>query len=323
VEVCRAADAILLGAVGGPKWDSPSAAIRPEQGLLGIRKALGFFANLRPIVAEPRLAKASPNRAELLAGVDMMIVRELTGGIYFGAKSCEPTTTGERATDLCAYTTEEIARITRVAADLARRRRRRLTSVDKANVLETSRLWRRVVTKIMAEEYPDIQVEHMLVDAFAMRLIQQPAALDVVVTANMFGDILTDEAAVLAGSIGVLPSASLGGVANGTRSHGLYEPIHGSAPMIAGRGIANPIGAILSAAMLLRHSLGLEAEAVAVERAVSATIRDEILTPDIPAAGRRAASTREVAANVASRIRSAKQSRSRTEQRTVRAHSPL
>ena len=323
IEICRAADAILLGAVGGPKWDSPSATIRPEQGLLGIRQALGLFANLRPVVAEPLLAKASPIKAGLLAGVDLMVVRELTGGIYFGARSCEATADGERATDLCAYTTGEVARITRVAADLSRRRRRRLTSVDKANVLETSRLWRRVVTKIMAEEYPDIQVEHVLVDSFAMRLIQQPATFDVVVTENMFGDILTDEAAVLAGSIGVLPSASLGVAADGTHSRGLYEPIHGSAPALAGRGIANPIGAILSAAMLLRHSLGLEAEAVAVERAVSVTIRDEILTPDIPVAGRRAANTREVAASVASRIRTGKQSRSRAEQPSVRVHSPL
>ena len=302
LETCLAADAVLLGAVGGPKWDDPSAAIRPEQGLLGIRRGLGLFANIRPLVAEPALARISPLRPELLAGVDLVVVRELTGGLYFGEKTRETTSSGERATDLCVYTTEEVARITRVAADLARRRRGRLTSVDKANILETSRLWRRVVTRTMAEEYPEVTVEHVLVDTFAMRLIQQPAAYDVIVTDNMFGDILTDEAAVLAGSIGVLPSASLNVERDGTVVRGLYEPIHGSAPTIVGQGIANPVGTILSAAMMLRHSLRLPTEAEAIERAVSATIRDGVVTPDIAEPGRRAAGTREVTAAIVERL---------------------
>ena len=302
LETCLAADAVLLGAVGGPKWDDPSAAIRPEQGLLGIRRGLGLFANIRPIVAEPALARISPLRPELLAGVDLVVVRELTGGLYFGEKTQETTSSGERATDLCVYTTGEVARITRVAADLARRRRGRLTSVDKANILETSRLWRRVVTRTMAEEYPEVAVEHVLVDTFAMRLIQQPAAYDVIVTDNMFGDILTDEAAVLAGSIGVLPSASLNVRRDGTVVRGLYEPIHGSAPTIVGQGIANPVGTILSAAMMLRHSLRLGTEAEAIERAVSATIRDGVVTPDIVEPGRRAAGTGEVTAAIVERL---------------------
>ena len=302
LEGCLAADAVLLGAVGGPKWDDPTAAIRPEQGLLGIRRGLGLFANLRPVVTEPALARISPLRPELLAGVDLLVVRELTGGIYFGEKTREKIADGERATDLCVYTSGEIARITRVAADMARRRRGRLTSVDKANILETSRLWRRVVTQVMAAEYPDVHLEHLLVDTFAMRLIQQPAAYDVIVTDNMFGDILTDEAAVLAGSIGVLPSASLNLRPNGAVERGLYEPIHGSAPTIVGQGIANPIGTILSAALLLRHSLGLADEADAVERAVSATIRDGVATPDIATPGALSSTTREVTSAIVKRL---------------------
>ena len=294
LETCRAADAVLLGAVGGPKWDDPSSTVRPEQGLLGVRRGLGLFANIRPIVAEPVLARISPLRAELLEGVDLIVVRELTGGLYFGEKTRETIPGGERATDLCVYTTGEVERIARVAANLARKRRSRLTSVDKANILETSRLWRRVVSRVMADEYPDVQLEHVLVDTFAMRLIQQPAAYDVIVTDNMFGDILTDEAAVLAGSIGVLPSASLDVHADGTAVRGLYEPIHGTAPTIVGQGIANPIGAILSAAMLLRHSFRLESEARAIERAVSGAIRAGVATPDIAAPGNRTSSTDEV-----------------------------
>jgi 3-isopropylmalate dehydrogenase len=281
--MCKRADAVLLGAVGGPKWDNPSAKVRPEQGLLAIRKALGLYANLRPVAPHPSLIEASPLRPERLAGVDLIVVRELTGGIYFGAKSLDALPGGgERASDLCAYDTEEITRIVRVGAELARGRRGKLTSVDKANVLETSRLWRRVTTKVMAEEYPDVQVEHVLVDSCAMVLVTNPARFDVIVTENMFGDILTDEAAVLTGSIGLLPSASLGApnAAGGTRV-GLYEPIHGSAPDIAGKGIANPVGTILSVAMLLRHSLGLEAEAKAVERAVFDAVAAGARTKDL------------------------------------------
>jgi len=238
------ADAILLGAVGGPKWSDPDAAVRPEQGLLQLRKALGLFANLRPVVPHPAVMHASPIKAELLHGVDIMVVRELTGGIYFGEKS----RTATDAVDVCRYSVMEIERVVRLAANLARARRRKLTSVDKANVLETSRLWRTTVNRIMPAEFPDVAVEHMLVDSAAMHLLQRPRDFDVIVTENMFGDILTDEASVLAGSMGLLPSASLGADPRG----GVFEPIHGSAPDIAGRGIANPYAAILSAAMLLR-----------------------------------------------------------------------
>jgi 3-isopropylmalate dehydrogenase len=297
--LCAGADAVLLGAVGGPKWDDPAAPVRPEQGLLGIRKALGLFANLRPVTAVPALAGASPLKPELLAGVDLIVVRELTGGIYFGAKSLEAHDGGERATDLCVYTTGEIERVVRVAGALARKRRGRVTSVDKANVLETSRLWRRVTTRVMRDEFPDVPLDHLLVDSAAMQLVRAPASFDVVVTENMFGDILTDEAAVLAGSIGLLPSASLGEVQPGRRYRmGLYEPIHGSAPTIAGQGIANPIGTILSAALLLRHSLGWEDAAAAIETAVQAAIASGVGTPDI-VPGPRAQSTMDVAEAIA------------------------
>jgi 3-isopropylmalate dehydrogenase len=296
---CRAADAVLLGAVGGPRWDSPTAAVRPEQGLLEIRRALGLYANIRPVRPYAKLVAASPLRPELLRGVDLIVVRELIGGIYFGEKSLESIPDGERATDVCTYTTAEIERVTRVAAALARSRRRILTSVDKANVLETSRLWRRVVTRVMRDEFPDVRLEHALVDSCALQLIRQPAAFDVILTENMFGDILTDEAAVLAGSIGLLPSASLGGTpaANGT-SRGLYEPIHGSAPDIAGTGRANPIGAILSAAMLLRHSLGLDQAARAIEEAVCATIEQGCRSADLAPAGGQHATTAQVVRSV-------------------------
>lgn len=277
---CRAADAVLLGAVGGPKWDDPAASVRPEQGLLAIRRQLGLFANLRPVTPHPALHRASPLRAERLEGVDLVVVRELTGGIYFGEKVTEKGGAGERARDVCAYTTEEIERVVRVAGALARQRRGHVTSVDKANVLETSRLWRRVATRILRDEYPDVTVDHLLVDTCAMQLMLNPSRFDVLVTENMFGDILTDEAAVLAGSIGVLPSASLG-AANGRPARGLYEPIHGSAPDIAGKGTANPIGAIASAAMLLRHSLGLGPEARTVETAIDAALSRGHLTPDL------------------------------------------
>jgi 3-isopropylmalate dehydrogenase len=300
--ICTRADAVLLGAVGGPRWSSPTAAVRPEQGLLAIRRALGLFANLRPVRCRPAVLGSSPFRPEHLANVDFVVVRELTGGIYFGAKSCEPIddelVAGERAIDVCSYTTGEIERIVRVAAELARSRAGRLTSVDKANVLETSRLWRRVATRVIAEEYPDVTLEHMLVDTCAMKLVQQPRAFDVVVTENMFGDILTDEAAVLAGSIGLLPSASLGADGEAGTRRGLYEPIHGSAPDIAGMQLANPIGTILSCAMLLRHSLGLEVEARAVEQAVERTIDMGALTPDLAVPGGRVVQTGEVTASV-------------------------
>ena len=271
------ADAILLGAVGGPKWSDPNAAVRPEQGLLQLRKSLGLFANLRPVVPHSAVLGASPIKAKLLHGVDIMVVRELTGGIYFGNKM----RTATEAVDICRYTVEEIERVVRLAASLALNRRCKLTSVDKANVLETSRLWRSTVERIMPREFPGVSFEHMLVDAAAMHLLKRPRDFDVIVTENMFGDILTDEASMLAGSLGLLPSASLGTGARG----GLFEPIHGSAPDIAGRGIANPYAAILSGAMLLRYSLQLEAEARAVEAAVSRAIESGALPADLARAG--------------------------------------
>ena len=285
--LAQRADAILLGAVGGPKWSAPDAPVRPEQGLLQLRKALGLFANLRPVVPHPAVLHASPIKAELLRGVDIMVVRELTGGIYFGDKIAH----GRPKPSTCAATrVEEIERVVRLAARLALARRRKLTSIDKANVLETSRLWRSVVERIMPAEFPDVSFEHMLVDSAAMHLLKRPRDFDVIVTENMFGDILTDEASMLAGSLGLLPSASLGAQARG----GLFEPIHGSAPDIAGRGIANPYAAILSAALLLRYALQLETEARAVEAAVSRAIERRrscrpISPPPAPAVTTRAA----------------------------------
>jgi len=281
---CKAADAVLLGAVGGPKWSDPKSKTRPEQGLLALRAGMGVYANLRPVCVHPRLAALSPLKNEKLVGVDVLFVRELTGGAYFGAK----TRTPKQATDETKYTVAEVERVARRALTLARSRRKHVTSVDKANVLETSRLWRETVTRI-AQEFPDVTLEHQLVDSMAMLLLTRPSAYDVVVTENLFGDILTDEAAALAGSLGLLPSASLG-----DGRAGLYEPIHGSAPDIAGRNAANPLGAILSAALLLRHSLGLEAEASAVERAVDAVVSHGELTADL--GGK--AGTREVTAAV-------------------------
>ncbi len=273
----RRADAVLLGAVGGPKWSDPNAKVRPEQGLLQLRKALGLFANLRPVVPHPAVLQSSPIKAELLQGVDIMVVRELTGGIYFGDK----TRTATEAVDVCRYTLPEIERVVRLAAGLARARRRKLTSVDKANVLETSRLWRTTVDAILPAEFPDVSFEHMLVDSAAMHLISRPRDFDVIVTENMFGDILTDEASMLAGSMGLLPSASLGGQGRG----GLFEPIHGSAPDIAGKGIANPYAAMLSAALLLRYSLKLDAEALALEAAVGSAIDAGVLPADLAKTG--------------------------------------
>ncbi len=276
LDLCRSADAILLGAIGGPKWSDPDTKLRPEQGLLRLRRELGLYANLRPVSPHPSLLEASPLKPELLRDVDIMVVRELTGGIYFGAK----TRTASAATDLCEYTVVEVERIARVAGRLAIERRRSVTSVDKANVLETSRLWRNVVERVMRAEFPQVSLEHMLVDAAAMHLLRRPRDFDVLVTENMFGDILTDEASMLAGSMGLLPSASLG---DGAR--GLYEPIHGSAPDIAGRGVANPYATILSAALLLRHSLRLDEEALSLERAVSRAIERGVRTADIVTAG--------------------------------------
>ena len=286
LEACLAADAVFLGAVGGPKWDL--APKRPEQGLLAIRKAMGLFANLRPAKIDEPLIARSPLKAEAVRGVDILIVRELTGGVYFGQRTRTETT----ASDLCTYSVEEIERVARIAFEAAQGRRAKLTSVDKANVLETSRLWRETVARLH-RDYPEVMLEHQLVDSMAMKLITAPASFDVVLTENMFGDILSDEASVLAGSIGLLGSASLG--ASGPA---LFEPIHGSAPDIAGQDKANPIGAIRSAAMLLRYGLKLPAEADAVEAAVAATVVAGELTGDVGGA----MGTQAVAAAVARRI---------------------
>ncbi len=273
---CESADAVLLGAVGGPKWDDPRAKVRPEQGLLAIRRGLGLFANLRPVRVHPALMAASPVKADRLEGVDIMFVRELTGGLYFGKPRLrEKVGQVTRAVDTLEYTDAEVRRVVELSLRLALGRKKLLTSVDKANVLESSRLWREVTIETAAKE-PTVRLEHQLVDSCAMRLITAPRSFDVIVTENMFGDILTDEASVLAGSLGLLPSASLG---DGPR--GLYEPIHGSAPDIAGKGIANPLGTIMSSAMLLRHSLGLEEEARAVEKAVDAAITGGARTADM------------------------------------------
>jgi 3-isopropylmalate dehydrogenase len=273
---CKASDAVLLGAVGGPKWDDPNAKDRPERGLLALRKGLGVFANLRPVRVHPALIDASPLKPEKLKGVDILVVRELTGGLYFGQPKMREMKDGkEHAVDTLEYYDYEIQRVVELAFNLARGRKKKVSSVDKANVLESSRLWRQIATKI-GKENPDVELEHVLVDTAAMRLITGPASMDVVVTENMFGDILTDEASALAGSMGMLPSASVG-----EAGPGLYEPIHGSAPDIAGKGIANPIGTILSAAMMLRHSLKLEAEAASIEKAVDEVISDGARTMDL------------------------------------------
>jgi 3-isopropylmalate dehydrogenase len=276
LKACQASDAVLLGAVGGPKWDDPSAKVRPEQGLLGLRKGLGVFANLRPVKVHPALLSASPLKPERLAGVDMIVVRELTGGLYFGQpKGREVTPTGERAVDTLEYTDIEIRRVMEMAFHLAANRRKQVTSVDKANVLESSRLWRKVALEVGAA-HPEISLNHILVDTASMRLITHPASFDVIVTENMFGDILTDEASVLAGSMGMLPSASLG-----VNTPGLYEPIHGSAPDIAGKGIANPIGTVLSTALMLRYSFHDESSATRLESAVDRVITDGKVTGDL------------------------------------------
>jgi 3-isopropylmalate dehydrogenase len=307
VEACAAADAILLGAVGGPKWDDPSAAVRPEQGLLALRKALGLFANLRPVTAEPSLASASPLRPDLVEGVDMLIVRELTGGLYFGERrESHEGPAGRQAYDTLLYTEPEIRRVARLAFELARGRRKHLTSVDKANVLASSRLWRAVVEEL-APDFPDVTIEHRLVDSTAMSLITKPAAFDVIVTENMFGDILSDEASVLAGSLGMLPSASLGERRTEHGVVGLFEPIHGSSPHRAGTDTANPAATILSAAMMLRWSLGQPGAAEAIESAVRWTLDAGIRTNDIlggddAASGRAPVGTQAFADAVAERV---------------------
>jgi 3-isopropylmalate dehydrogenase len=284
---CRAADAILLAAVGGPKWDTTdSSAPRPEQGLLGLRKALGLYANLRPVRAVAALLDASPLRREIVDGTDLLVVRELTGGIYFGEK----TRTDDSASDLCAYSVAEIERIARTAFAAARSR---VTSVDKANVLETSRLWREVVRRVHAEEFPNVELEHALVDSTAMKLITAPRHFDVILTENLFGDILSDEASVVTGSLGLLPSASIGG-----EGPGLFEPVHGSAPDIAGQGIANPLAMFLSAALMLRHGLGREAEAAALESAVDRALDEGLRTRDLGGNASTAEATQAVLAHL-------------------------
>lgn len=286
---CLQSDAILLGAIGGPKWSAPDAKLRPESGLLRLRRELGAYANLRPVSVLDALRHVSTLKAEVLDGVDMIFVRELTGGIYFGEKHRDH----ERASDLCSYSAAEVERVARVAGRLARERRKKVTSIDKANVLDTSRLWREVTTRVMQQEFADVELDHMLVDSAAMHLIRRPRDFDVLLTENMFGDILTDEASMLAGSLGLLPSASLG---DGTR--GLYEPIHGSAPDIAGKGIANPCGTILSVALLLRHSLKLNDEAAAVEAAVRKALSSGVRTADIAVPGERSMSTQKAGAAI-------------------------
>ena len=310
-----AADAVLFGAVGGPKWDDPSATVRPEQGLLAIRAHMGVFANIRPVKVYPWLIESSVLKPEVVRDVDLVVVRELTGGLYYAEpRGRRETPNGMIAEDTMRYTEGEIERVLRIGFELARSRRNKLTSVDKANVLECSRLWRSIAVRL-GEEYPDVELEHVLVDACAMQLIQRPSRFDVIVAENTFGDILTDEASVLAASMGVLPSASLSGLplsfppqggrqggAAGRRSKGMYEPIHGTAPDIAGQGIANPIGSILSVAMMVRYSLGLTEEAAAVERAVEQVLGQNVRTADISVAGAESVGTVEMGDRIVAAI---------------------
>ncbi len=295
---CKASQAVLLGAVGGPKWDDPNAKTRPEAGLLKIRKELGLFANLRPIFVSPHLVSASPLKTEIVSGTDILFFRELTGGIYFGPSGKETIPGGESAFNTMVYSTQEVERIVRLAGQAARGRRKKVTSVDKANVLEVSRLWRKTFERVMKTEFPDVQFENVLVDAMAMHLISKPRSFDVVVTENLFGDILTDEGSMLPGSMGMLPSASIG-----SSGPGLYEPIHGSAPDIAGKGIANPLATILASAMLLRHSLKLEAEAASIEQAVDRVLAKGHRTADL-AAGAASIGTSEMGSLVLAELNS-------------------
>lgn len=294
-ELAGAADAVLFGAVGGPKWDDPTAPTRPEDGLLQLRAQLGVFANIRPVKVYPKLVNSSVLKPHVLEGVDMVVVRELTGGLYYGQpKERKQTPQGWTGVDTMFYTEAEIERVLRVGFALAQGRRKKLTSVDKANVLECSRLWRQIATRL-AQDYPDVELEHVLVDACAMQLVQRPSSFDVIVAENTFGDILTDEAAVLAASMGLLPSASLSDVpVAGRRTKGFYEPIHGTAPDIAGKGIANPVGSILSVALMLRYSLGLTEEAASIERAVEVALDQGYRTPDIATEGAQKVSTTEM-----------------------------
>lgn len=302
LKMCEQCDAVLLGAVGGSKWDDPQAKIHPEDGLLALRKGLKLFANLRPVKVFPMLVNSANLKPEVVKGVDLVVVRELTGGLYFGQpKKQWRTSKGRQAVDTLAYSEAEIERILRVGFELARNRRRKLTSVDKANVLQSSRLWRQIAIE-MSADYPDIELRHMLVDACAMRFIQRPVEFDVLVTENMFGDILTDEASMLAGSMGMLPSASLAGIPKG-KTFGMYEPIHGSAPSRAGQDLANPIATILSVAMMLRYSFALETEAQAIENAVLAILEQGYRTYDIMSEGRTKVGTKEMGELIAQRVK--------------------
>ena len=303
LKMCRKSDAVLLGAVGGPKWDNPLAKVRPEDGLLALRKKLGLFANLRPVKVYPMLVNSTNLKPEVIAGADFIFVRELTGGLYFGRPKRQwRTSRGRRAVDSMVYSEQEIDRIVRVGFELARGRGKKLVSVDKANVLETSRLWRQVATEVAAD-YPDVALEHMLIDACAMRLIQNPTYFDVLVTENTFGDIVTDEASMLAGSMGMLPSASLAGIPKeGVRTLGLYEPIHGSAPRRAGLNIANPIATILSVAMMLRYSLGLTEVAQVVEATVAEVLNEGYRTYDIMDKGKSEVGTKEMGDLIARKV---------------------
>lgn len=297
IDICKASDAVLLGAVGGPKWDTLPGDQRPERALLGIRKELGLFANLRPAMIFEELADASPLKAEILAGgLDILVVRELTGGIYFGERGTKETDMGPAAYDVEQYSQGEVRRIAKVAFDMARKRNRHVTSVDKANVLDSSRLWRRVVTEV-ARDYPDVTLDHLYVDNAAMQLVRNPRQFDVIVTSNIFGDILSDEASQITGSIGMLPSASL---AQG--NFGMYEPIHGSAPDIAGQDKANPAATILSVAMMLRYTFNLPAEADAIENAVKAVLAEGIRTPDLYTGSETLVGTAEMGRRIAEKI---------------------
>ena len=302
LKMCKQCDAVLLGAVGGSKWDDPQAKIHPEDGLLALRKELELFANLRPVKVFPMLVDSTNLKPEVVRGVDLVVVRELTGGLYFGQpKKQWQTPVGRQAVDTLAYSEVEIERILKVGFQLARNRRKKLASVDKANVLQSSRLWRQIAKEVSAD-YPDVELQHMLIDACAMRLIQRPTDLDVVVTENMFGDILTDEASMLAGSMGMLPSASLAGIPKG-KTLGMYEPIHGSAPRRAGQNLANPIATILSAAMMLRYSFAMETEAMAVENTVLAVLEQDYRTYDIMSEGKVRVGTKEMGDLIAQKVK--------------------
>ena len=302
IEAAKNSDAVLFGAVGGPKWSDPNASVRPEQGLLRLRLDLDLWANLRPVKPDPELSSASALKPEILEGVDMLFIRELTSGAYFGRPQERRTTDGKReAVDTIYYNEDEVARVAHLGFRLARQRKNKVTSVDKANVLESSRLWREVVAEVRPE-YPDVEFENLIVDAAAMHLLRRPADFDVVITTNMFGDILTDEASMLTGSLGMLPSASVGVLGEDGTGLGMYEPIHGSAPDIAGQSLANPLGMILCVAELLRFSCGLEDEAQAIEVAVASAISDGLRTADLAAPGAPALKTREMADAVIERI---------------------